>query len=358
MKTGDIFICKVCGLPIRNRQEALAPNSERFFCQKCDVCNGARPQEMLSLKNDLLDQLGRIVVKLYRRMHSGSNPPAEFLNAVRDRLSSHKNPADNAIESITCVLKPDSSDDILLRQVAQSERTLAGFYYLSGKRHAHANSNTVLRHWVALANHMKSLVKSNAAVDYNTILKELMKGRYELGLPRLARLIGDNPVAIDRDPRKYSQFRIDHLLGRHKEDHIPALIEQTKNVYPNITGYNIKEVLRFAGNACFITEHDQVIEFRDQKDKDKEKDYLCKYLLQDQILIVIDDVQFSTGNGANPIDNMRLAELVTIYPLQTAAQRLAHNLASRRYLPNCVNLPELVDLMDDIEAKLACPPAA
>ncbi|MGI0081572.1 MAG: hypothetical protein ACRECH_18380, partial [Nitrososphaerales archaeon] len=236
--------------------------------------------------------------------------------------------------------------EALLRVVAESERTLAGFYNLSGERRTHVSSETVLRHWVATVKRMECLVTENPG-NSDAVLKKLCSDRYELGLARLSRLIGDNPVTIDRTPSKYTYKRRRHLLSYHIED----LIKQTEqeNMHPKITKADLKEIFRFAGNASFITEHDEVIEFRE-----KEKRYLCKYLLKDQILIVIDDLWFLNGNAAKASDKIPVAKLVTIYPKELAAKQLTKDLATKgRYLPNCVHLPELVNFLNDVDAKSA-----
>jgi hypothetical protein len=193
---------------------------------------------------------------------------------------------------------------------------------------------------------MKNLVGTHSG-DYQAILKGMSNNRYKVGFARLARLIGDNPVAIDRDPGNYSAYRRGHLLGHHGSDHIPELIEETKGMDPKVTKRDLKEILRFAGNASFVTEHDDVIEFRD-----KENRHLCKYLLKDKIMMVIDDLGFLEGSTASS-GELPLAELVTIYPMEAAAERLAHNLTKGRYLPNCVHLPELMKLLEHEEKSIA-----
>jgi hypothetical protein len=343
MKTGDMFICKVCGLPIRNPVEAADDDSEHFICKTCEVCDSVSESQMQSLQDGLLDQLSWIIENLYRRTHAGLSPPPGFMSAVRERLGKQSNPADEALKSITPILEPGCLYEDLLRQVAESERTLAGFYYLSGNRYTHINSKTVLRHWVATVNRMERLVKKYPR-NYDVVLKSILKGRYELGLARLARLIGDNPVTIDRNPSNYRGKRRKHLLDPR---HVEALMKQTANakLNPQITKRDLKEILRFAGNASFITEHDEVIEFRE-----KETRHLCKYLLKDQILIVINDLGFLAGNAAKASDTIPLAELVTIYPKELAAKQLTNDLAKGRYLPNCVYLPELLNLSKEVDA--------
>src|ERR1700732_204086 len=117
MKTGDMFICKVCGLPIRNPKKAKPGDSECFICETCDVCALVHQSEMQNLKDDLLDQLSWVIENLYRHTHAGKSPPLGFMDAVRARLGKEPNPADDAIESITQLLnKPESSYETLLRQ--------------------------------------------------------------------------------------------------------------------------------------------------------------------------------------------------------------------------------------------------
>jgi hypothetical protein len=169
---------------------------------------------MEDLKKDLLDQLCSIIRKLYSRRHGWSDPSQEFIAVVRERLSNEPNPADDEIESIKQSLGPGNSDEVLLNQVARSERTLAGFYYLSNKRYAHANSLTVLRHWNAVAEKMNALVRPGPE-DYDAVLKGILNTRYELGLARHSRLIGDNPVTIYRDESKYEYKLRQHILRSH-----------------------------------------------------------------------------------------------------------------------------------------------
>ena len=343
MKTGDMFICKVCGLPIRNPTEAATDDSEHFICKTCEVCDSVSPSQMQSLRCELLGQLSWIFEKFYCYRHAGKSPAPEFIDAVRTWLERQSNPADAAIDSITRSLEPGSSHEDLLRQVAESERTLAGFFYLSGKRFSHINSTTVLRHWVATVNRMEFMAKQYPN-NTDKVLKSILKGRYELGLARLSRLIGDNPVIIIRDPGHYkARGRDKHLMK-----HVPALATQIKKITPKISIADLKELLRFAGNASLTTEHDEVIEFRE-----KNNGYLCKYLLRDQILIIINDLWFMGDSSTNASGRIPLAELVTIYPKKLAAIQLTKDLARRRYLPNCVDLPELENLLSDVEAKFA-----
>jgi hypothetical protein len=342
MKTGDIFLCKVCGLPIRNPAVLLPVDSERFVCETCEVCDLVAQNEMQALQADLRQQLSAIVELLYQYDNRGNRPPRRFMDAVRERLNTGSTPTDKTIESFTQMLQSNISDDDLLIQVGEAERMLAGFYYLSGERRSHVNSKTVLRHWVALVKRLRSLARRHR--HSATVLRMISKGRYELGLARLSRLIGDNPVAMLRDQDHYrARGRERHLLGRGRHDHVPALIRQTRGMNPKITGYNLKQILRFAGNAAFITEHDEVIEFRD-----RDTNNLCKYLLQDEILIVIDDLWFLKENQQRTNDKMPLGELVTIFPKQLAAKQLTRQLIDRRYMPNCVHLPELVSLLDEV----------
>jgi hypothetical protein len=342
MNTGDMFLCKVCGLPIRNPEELIPADSERFICETCEVCKlaSASQVQMESLQKDLLAQLCGIAKCLYR-WHTGKMPSAGLMDVIRDKVNKQTNPADDAIDRITKALRSGISDEDLLRQVRDSERTLAGFYYLSGARYTHVNSNTVARHWVATVQRITTLV-SKYHNNSQLVLEQISKGRYELGLARLARLIGDNPVAINRTPSFYiARGRDGHLLGRDEYDHVPDLMRETKHMNPRITGYNLTEIIRFAGNAAFITEHDEVIEFRARKNN-----YLCKYLLKDEIMIFINDLWFHREPKITNV--FPLAELVTIYPKRLAARALTDELARGDYLPNCVNLSELTKLLRQV----------
>lgn len=206
---------------------------------------------------------------------------------------------------------------------------------------SHVNSKTVLRHWAALVQRLRDEVSRHR--HSGTVLRAISKPRYELGLARLSRLIGDNPIFVNRDTTHYrTRLRDRHLLGMEVNDHIPDLIRQTRHMSPRITGRDLKEVLRFACNAAFVREHDQVIEFRDDTN-----DRLCKYLLEDEILIVIDDLWFLTaGAYTTGIRPFPPAELITIYPKRLIANQLTNDLMTGRYLPNCVDLRELTQLVD------------
>jgi hypothetical protein len=340
MDTRNLFLCKVCALPIRNKDIKKADPG--FVCDKCEVCWPDRRAQMRELKNDLLDQLCRILERLYRYYNQRNDPPPELMAKIREGLAKQSNPADDTLEAISKSLKSGASGEDLLRQVSESERTLAGFFYLSGERMTHVNSNTVLRHWVALVQRMRDEVDRHR--HSGTVLRAISKPRYELGLARLSRLIGDNPVVISRDLGHYTtRKRADHILGKGTHDHIPQLIRQTAHMNPRISSRDLGEILRFAGNAAFITEHDDVIEFRS-----KERDRLCKYLLADEILIIIDDLWFLEGNRRRGTDRTP-AELVTIYPKRLAAKQLTKDLTEKRYLPNCVNLRELTKFVKELQ---------
>ena len=76
--------------------------------------------------------------------------------------------------------------------------------------------------------------------------------------------------------------------------------------------------------------------------------HLCKYLLQDHILIVVNDLQF-LKQPANHPGGTTLSELVSIHPRAPAAGDVILHLANGRYLPNCVDLEELTLLSQRAE---------
>jgi hypothetical protein len=230
--------------------------------------------------------------------------------------------------------------DDLLRWVAASERVLTEFFYLSGSRIALANSPTLMRHWVALRRKLRSIAEQNHNPEF--VLGQLKSTRYELNLVRLSKLIGDNPVCITRDLEHYKGWK-ERKLCRQKR--MKELRKQTeaKASDPPITD-TLESILRFVGNACFVTEYDEVIEFRAQ-----ENNYLVKYLIKDEMLIVIDDLWFLNDKAADRNENMPLAELRTVYPKRRAAERVMKDLDEGFYLPNIIDLQELSNFSCEVE---------
>lgn len=340
MDTGDIFLCQECGLPIRNPSAAIATNYECFLCPSCDVCETGSLSDIPGVTADLLDLLVWVLRQLYRLKNSGKPLPANFGPNVRRHLEHQSNPAEETIKRIREEFKKVKSEDAWLRVVAESEKTLAGFFYFSGPRRAMVKSQTVLRHWVALTKIMALSVQEGANTD--TVLQKFTRPtRYNLNLVRLSKLIGDNPVRIIRDPNHYlnrpgtnsRETRADHLKG-----HLDPLMAQTAKMNPKIT--DLQSLLRFAGNACFITDPDEVIEFRNKSNR-----HLIKYLLKDRILIVVDDLWFVGSKTACSPAEIPPAELVTIFPEDLAKDQVIHDLARRRYVPNCVDLEELAQFL-------------
>jgi hypothetical protein len=346
MNSDDIFLCKQCGLPIRNRAAAKAAQSPSFTCETCDVCSGIAQDQIDQLRSMLLDLLCQVVNRLFVQRRR-TTPPDRFKAAVREKLEKQSNPAELKIAAVVQAIANSAPDEQMFQQIALSESLLAGFFYFSeghaGYRRRLANSPTLLRHWVALGTKMETLARAHRKPQL--VLHELGRDRYDLNLARLSKLIGDNPTPIIRDPQHYLN-RPHHEHGTragHLADHLSELKEQTKkrDMRPAITQDWIS-VLRFAGNACLITEWDEVIEFRSSVNL-----RLCKYLIKDEILIFVDDLWFLKAPVAMP-----LPELVTIYPKKIAAERLMAGFREHRYVPNCVDLVELTQLSVQIEAEL------
>src|SRR5262249_49589890 len=153
--------------------------------------------------------------------------------------------------------------------------------------------------------------------------KDIEEGRYDLHLERLSKLIGDNPIPINRDLLYYetrqvspNETRADHLIK-----HVEELIEQTAGMEPSMKNKELAGILRFAGNACFISDPHEVIEFREYETR-----HLCKYLLQDHILIVVNDLR-CLEQPASQRGGRTLPELVSIYARKPAAGNVILHLA-------------------------------
>jgi hypothetical protein len=345
--TENIFICRECGLPIRNISEGnKCADRECFTCERCDVCDKVSQKDMDRVQGRLYRRISNVVGKLYRNNHSGKEPPERFKHAVIDKLKKQSNLAEQKIKEIKGAIGKiqEPVDNVnskydLLRQVAASERVLNAFFYLSGTRMALVNSPTLLRHWVALGRKLSAI----AAQDSNpeSVLRRLEGSRYELNLVRLSKLIGDNPICIYRDREHYKGASEDHI-----REHLEDLKRQSeaKNLNPKIT--NMESLFRYAGNACFITEYDEVLELRSKG----EKNYLVKYLIKDEILIVLDDLWFLERKAADQYGGSPLANLVTIYPGEEFAKEVMRQFVEGRYLPNCVDLEEISKLYSEVES--------
>jgi hypothetical protein len=307
------------------------------------------------LERRLHELLLDVIQRLFRYHHNDDEPSAKFLTAINGELA-RRNPAEHEIDEISKEILPtSSSSDRTLRHIIRSEKMLSEFFYRSGERRFIARSPTILRHWAALRRKLKKEL-DNAAhpQDRERVLEGFTRDRYVLNLERMSKLIGDNPVGINRDCGYYenthcwnyrlsvTQTRADHL-----REHVNDLITETKRMQPNIKNGDLDGILRFAGNACFITQADEVVEFREHKTK-----HLCKYLLSDHILIVLNDLRCLGKPSADPNDNRPLAELVSIHPRKPAAGNLIEHLANGRYLPNCIDLDELTALSNAIEKKV------
>jgi len=342
MQTADIYICQQCALPIRNAEFAKSGNTD-FTCPNCEVCKTDLSERIEVLERTLHTMLVDVVKRLYRYQHGGNEPTDKFLQMLDSELQ-RKNPAEDTIEEIKKgVLSTDQNER--LRNIMRSEKMLSEFSHRSRGRRYIAHSPTILRHWAALRRKLRKELDNSH--DKESVLKNIEKDRYRLNLERLSKLVGDNPICISRDPQYYEkrmvsprETRADHLRN---PDHVKELITQTQKMNPKIKGDDLKGILRFAGNACFITQSDEVIEFRERKTK-----HLCKYLIQDQILIVVDDLQ-SLKQSANHPGGMPLSELVSIHPRRPASGKVILHLADGRYLPNCVDLDELTILSQRIE---------
>jgi hypothetical protein len=363
MDTADIFVCEICALPVRN--EAWAKGAGKSFtCKTCEICETDLRQEMTELEGKLHDMLFDVVKRLYRYHHGGSHPPAQFEAAIETELKK-KNPAEARVEQIKKAIKEaieaiaaGGSADRLIRHVIESEKLLSEFFHRSRERRFMARSPTVLRHWAALRKKLKKAM-DDEPVDQESVLQKLTRDRYGLNLQRMSKLVGDNPVAISRQPAFYDAIRVPlrpdasgnrppgrETRTRHLQypPHINELATQTACMRPNITDDNIADLLRFAGNACLITEPDEMVEFRNSENHN-----LCKYLLKDKIMIVVNDFRCLRQPTTRPRGDRALAELVSIHPKRPAAGQLIDELASGRFLPNCVDLDELTDLSDRIE---------
>jgi hypothetical protein len=133
MRTGDLFLCKVCALPIRNTKQAVPTGQHQFVCENCDVCYPDRQAQMSALQQSLRSQLRRIAHRLYRYI-TGSSLTPESESKIDERLNKQTNPADDALDAISKILNnSNSSEDDVLRQVAESERILAGFFTFLAK---------------------------------------------------------------------------------------------------------------------------------------------------------------------------------------------------------------------------------
>jgi hypothetical protein len=221
VNTGDIFICKTCGLPIRNLSKAKTLVEESLPCQSCTVCSNASEAEMKRVQRDIHTMLSELVEEVYRDRHNGQQPTEDFKLLVKNKLQKETNPAEKKIDKIReAILAKDCSDDDLIRQVAASERALAGFFYISGTRKALINSPTVLRHWVALAQKIQVLDKDCKAPE--KVFTKLGTSRYDLNLVRWSKLTGDNPVSIIRDPNYYKRqlHPDDRTRAKQLERHI------------------------------------------------------------------------------------------------------------------------------------------
>jgi hypothetical protein len=354
MDTADIFICEKCALPIRNATWAKSAGAV-FTCPHCEVCERDLQYNMDVLERRLHELLLDVIKRLFRYYHNGDEPPAKFLIAIDDELAS-KNPAEHEIDEIKKGILPTSSpSDGTLRHIIRSEKMLSEFSYRSRERRFIARSPTILRHWAALRRKLKKeLDSASHPQDRERVLEGLTRDRYVLNLERMSKLIGDNPVGINRDCSYYenthcwnyrlsvTQTRADHL-----KEHVNELIMETKDMHPNIKNPDLEGILRFAGNACFITQSDEVVEFREHKTK-----HLCKYLLNDHILIVLNDLRCLVKPSAESNGNRPLAELVSIHPRKPAAGNLIEHLANGRYLPNCVDLDQLTALSNRIKKEV------
>jgi hypothetical protein len=350
VKTLDIFICRECGLPIRNKPEGdKCVNRECFTCAQCVVCEKVTHGDTDSLRKRLYGLISTVVQKLYRYHHSGQNPPESFKQAIKAKLDRRSNLAEAKIDEIKQAIgkikepvENAESKHYLLRQVAASERVLTGFFYLSRSRIALAKSPTLSRHWVALGRKLHSVAEQGGNPGF--VLSKLKGTRYDLNLVRLSKLIGDNPVCINRDREHYTRRRKENHIREHMEELRKQIAIKGSN--PEING-TTESLLRFAGNACFITEYDEVIEFRED-----EHNHLVKYLIKDEILIVINDLWFLESYAVDQREKMPLAELVTVYPKEKGAKRVMKALDEGRYLPNCVDLKELSQFSRDVESQL------
>jgi hypothetical protein len=343
MQTADIYICKRCALPIRNA-ESVQSGSTDFTCPNCEVCKTDLSERIEVLERTLHTMLVDVVKNLFRYRHDGNEPSDKFLQKLDSELQ-RKNPAETAIEEIKKgILSIDQNER--LRNIVRSEKMLSEFSYRSCERRYVAHSPTVLRHWAALRRKLRN--KLDNSHDKESVLKDLENDRYRLNLERLSKLIGDNPICINRDPQYYEHRMVSSTETRadHLKKHLKELRKQTEKMSPNIKSDNLKEILRFAGNACFITQPDEVIEFRERKTK-----HLCKYLLQDHILIVVNDLQ-CLKEPTNHAGGTPLSELVSIHPRTPAAGNVILHLADGRYLPNCVDLDELTILSQRVEAEV------
>jgi hypothetical protein len=350
MDTANIFICLTCGLPIRDTQRPKDAAFAGFTCPNCVVCKDVSQTEMDRLEKRMLDLIMRVMKRLYT-FQRGKEPSTPFLHAFKARIL-QRNDADKKIDAIKNAIAASASDDVMLCNVAASEKLLSGFFYSLKSRENIINSETVQRHWVAFR---KTMALHSNSPDPEKILADMGDERYRFNLERLSRLIGDNPVCISRDPALYQAVRLGrkktrahHLLVEGR-NHIRDLIDQTneKDMYPKIVNYDLEGLLRFAGNACFITEPDQVVEFRATVN-----DYLCKYLLKDQIMILIDDLWFTHEPAPNPPSKIPPAELVTIYPHKLAADDLMKHIGAGNYVPNCLDLEELTTSIGSIEERV------
>jgi hypothetical protein len=346
MDTADIFICLTCGLPIRDMQRPEDAAFAGFTCPKCVVCKDVSRHEMNKLRERMLTLLMQVMKGLYT-VQRGKAPSAAFLQAFKTRIL-QPNDADKKIDAIKNAITASASDEVVLRNVAASEKLLSGFFYSLKGRENIVNSDTVQRHWVAFR---KTMALHSNSPDPEKILADMGDERYRFNFDRLSRLIGDNPVCISRDPAFYQAVRPGRKQPRalHLLKHIRDLIDQTneKDMYPKIVNDDLEGLLRFAGNACFITEADQVVEFRATNNH-----YLCKYLLKDQIMILIDDLWFTREPAPDPPFKIPPAELVTIYPHKLAADNLMKHIGDGNYVPNCLDLEELMTLIGSIEEQI------
>jgi hypothetical protein len=355
MKTADIFICETCGLPIRNPEWSKIAG-QVFICPRCEVCRDELQRQMDVIERRLHELLMHVVKKLFQYNHNGTPPSDAFLQAIEMELT-RRNPVDDEIDKIKiCISQSKSSGDGMLQHIIRSEKMLSEFFYRSSERRFIGRSPTILRHWAALRRKMRKMRDSTDDTNREFVLQQFTRhtdqNRYVLNLERMSKLVGDNPVGINRNCAYYENaycWEDGRRVTRatHLKKHISDLIAQTDGMDPSIKDRDLKGILRFAGNACFITEADEVIEFREYKTQ-----HLCKYLLQDHILIVLNDLRGLDIPAADPHAERPLAELVSIHPRKPAAGDVIEHLSNGRYLPNCVDLGELTTLSNQIEEEV------
>jgi hypothetical protein len=347
MKTADIFICQRCALPIRNKNSAKSGNTS-FTCPNCDVCQTDQLSGKIEhLEKILHDMLVEVVKSIYRNNHGGNEPSDRFLHRL-DRELQKRNPAEDTIDEIREGISSNNPEE-KLRNIVRSERMLSEFFFRSRERRYIAHSPTILGNWASLRiKLMRQLKGLKEPEDQENVLKDIEEGRYDLHLERLSKLIGDNPVPINRDPLYYKKRQVspNETRADHLRKHVEELIKQTAGMEPSIENDELDGILRFAGNACFITDPHEVIEFREYDTR-----HLCKYLLQDHILIVVNDLR-CLEQPASQGGGRALPELVSIHPRKPAAGNVILHLAAGRYLPNCLDVDELEVLWSRVEQEM------